>query len=132
MGGLFAMTRPDVGLPFFLWDERKGSFPQDSCEYDPHQRRRLWQGTALLSVAFLLSASYFHYGRWHRCSGSPPVAVAMTADLGLPKEVQQSWAAHSPYFPAAEYAAPPENCEIVQVSTAVSTQFHISRVHALF
>jgi hypothetical protein len=34
----------------------------------------------------------------------------------LPKEVQQAWAAHSPYFAAAEYKPPPEHCEIIQVN----------------
>ncbi|KAF8555585.1 acid phosphatase [Imleria badia] len=69
----------------------------------------------LLAFAIVFVATYyFHYGRWHWCSSSPPKVV--TADIGLPKEVQQAWAAHSPYFSAAEYTAPPERCEVVQVN----------------
>ncbi|KAI9456727.1 acid phosphatase [Boletus coccyginus] len=48
-----------------------------------------------------------------------PIAEDPTRDrdcgcFRLPKEVQQTWASHSPYFPFAEYTATLEHCEVVQ------------------
>ena len=105
------MTRRDAGLPLFLQGDKTGHPPHDTFEYD-HRRRRFLHGVALLTLA-LFTASYFQYGRWHWCPSAPPKVV--TTDIGLPKEVQQAWAHHSPYFPAAEYTALPERCEVVQV-----------------
>ncbi|KAG9317914.1 histidine phosphatase superfamily [Chiua virens] len=110
MGGLIAMARKDTGLPLSVQDDKIGLFPHDT----PHRQQRVWRNTALLALALLLTISYFQYGRWNRCSGSSPQVE--TAGFELPKEVQQAWAAHSPYFPAAEYVAPPDRCEIVQVN----------------
>ncbi|KAF8139078.1 histidine phosphatase superfamily [Boletus edulis] len=107
MGGLVTMSRSDDGLPLFLHDD-KTSYSQNN-----NRRRRFWHGVALLTVAFLFSAGYSQQGRWHWCSGSPH---KVNADIELPKEVQQAWAAHSPYFPAAKYATLPERCEVVQVN----------------
>lgn len=106
-----SMTRRDAGLPLFLQDDKIGHFPHDTPQYD-RRRRRFLHVVAFLTLA-LFTASYFQYGRWHWCSGPPPKIV--TTDIGLPKEVQQAWAAHSPYFAAAEYKVPPERCELVQV-----------------
>lgn len=116
-----AMTRRDAKLlPLFLQGDKTAHLPHDPPQYD-QPRRRLWHGVAFVTLALLISASYFHYGRWHWCSGSPP--ETMTTGLGLPKEVQQAWAAHSPYFPAGDYIAPPERCEIVQVCYSRSDSF---------
>jgi len=112
MAGPPAMTRQDAGLPLFLESDKIDHLLPDTPPYD-HRRRRILHGAAFLTFAFLLSATYFQYLRWHWRSGPPPEIV--TADVGLPKEVQQAWASHSPYFPAAEYTAPPEGCEAVQV-----------------
>ena len=35
--------------------------------------------------------------------------------LGVPQSVQQTWAMFAPYYPADQYAAPPEGCSIDQV-----------------
>lgn len=35
--------------------------------------------------------------------------------LGFPKELQQSWAQYSPWFPAATYVPPVVGCQVVQV-----------------
>jgi len=108
------MTRHDAGLPLFLEGDKIGHFSHDTSgsPYD-HCRRRFFHGIAFFTFAFLLSATYSQYPRWHWCSGPPSEIV--TADVGLPKEVQQAWAGDSPYFPAAEYTAPPKRCEVVQV-----------------
>lgn len=116
MGGLVAMTRRDTGLPLFLQDDKTSPSPYNTS----HHRRRLLQGVAFLTLALLFSASYFQYG-WYWCSSAPH--EIMTTHVGLPKEIQQAWAAHSPYFPAAEYIAPPERCEIVQVQYSRSDSF---------
>jgi len=112
MGSPPAMTRHDTGLPLFLEGDKIGYLPHDTSPYD-HRRRRFLHGIALLAFASLLSTTYSQYPRWHWRSGPPPKIV--TVDVGLPKEVQQAWAVHSPYFPAAEYTVPPEGCEVVQV-----------------
>ena len=106
MGVLAAMSRSE--LPLFL--------PDDKLAHSPHDispRRGRWlRRTAWLTLALLLPVGYFQYGR-HWCSSQP--LEIMTTGIGLPKEVQRAWAAHSPYFPAAEYIAPPKQCEVVQV-----------------
>ena len=117
MGGLLAMTRRDAGLPLFLQGDKILGHPP--IEHDL-RRRRFLHGVTLLTLA-LFTASYFQYGRWHWCTA--PLPKIVTTDIGLPKEVQQAWATHSPYFPAAEYTAPPERCEVVQVSYSVPARF---------
>ncbi|KAG6373912.1 hypothetical protein JVT61DRAFT_6065 [Boletus reticuloceps] len=107
---------------WFCYDAT-GYLPHDTSQNN-HRRRRFWHGAALLTIAFLFSTGYFQQGRWHRCSGSPP---KVNADIELPKEVQQAWAAHSPYFPAAEYATPPERGEVVQVYHSRSDSFSYLR-----
>lgn len=85
--------------------------------------RRSLHGTAWLALALLFSASYFfqYQRRYGGCSGSPrEIDVPATLGIGLPKEVQQTWAQYSPYFPAAEYLPPPERCEIIQVECSRS------------
>jgi len=106
------MTHHDAGLPLFLESDKTGYFPHDASPYN-HRRRRFFHGIAFFTFAFLFSVTYFQYPRWHWCSGPTPEIVI--ADVGLPKEVQRAWAAYSPYFPAAEYTAPPKRCEVVQV-----------------
>lgn len=38
-----------------------------------------------------------------------------SACLNVTRDVQQSWSMYSPYFPAADYVAPPASCQINQV-----------------
>ena len=107
------VARLDERLPLFLQSDKAGRFPHDASQYD-HLRRRLLYRVALLAFAIVFSASYyFHYGRRFWYLNSP--REIMSTDIGLPKEVQQAWAAHSPYFSAAEYIPPPARCEVVQV-----------------
>ncbi|KAH7909640.1 histidine phosphatase superfamily [Hygrophoropsis aurantiaca] len=39
-----------------------------------------------------------------------------TPSLGFNQTLEQTWAQYSPYYPAAEYVAPPDGCSIIQVN----------------
>ncbi|KAH7923636.1 acid phosphatase [Leucogyrophana mollusca] len=39
-----------------------------------------------------------------------------TPSLGFNQTLEQTWAQYSPYYPAAEYTAPPDGCSIIQVN----------------
>ncbi|KAF9226940.1 phosphoglycerate mutase-like protein [Gyrodon lividus] len=115
-GGSVAMSREEATLPLFVHCD-KPSRP-DHTHLDTWSSsywNRYFRGVALLALAFFLSAGYFRYGHWYHFP-SPQLGIVVTTGIGLPKEVQQAWAAHSPYFAAAEYKVPPENCEITQVN----------------
>ncbi|KAH7887299.1 phytase [Phlebopus sp. FC_14] len=101
-----------ASLPFFVF-QGEPSPPPDACSQNWARLLRCFRAGALLAVGLFVSASYFQYSRWHRCS-SPRLIVE--DGVGLPKEFQQTWAAYSPYFAAADYDAPPGDCEITQAN----------------
>ncbi|KAI0650867.1 phytase [Trametes meyenii] len=45
-----------------------------------------------------------------------PLSLREAPALGVSRYVQQSWSMYSPYFPAAEYKAPPAGCKVNQVN----------------
>ncbi|KIJ69719.1 hypothetical protein HYDPIDRAFT_35196 [Hydnomerulius pinastri MD-312] len=110
------MNRGDEDLPLFVihGGPRFSEYTQQDKGLRSYGNRCL-RSAALLVLGFFVSASYFQYGHWHSCL-SPRLELAVTSGVGLPKELQQSWAAYSPYFATEEYRAPPENCEIIQVN----------------
>ncbi|KAI5983106.1 phytase [Pisolithus albus] len=79
-----------------------------------NHRRRFLRCAFLVVLGVILSASYFQYGRWHSCP-SPPLVFEDVAPVP-PEAFQRTWAAYSPYFPAAQYESPPDNCIITQVN----------------
>lgn len=88
-----------------------------------HWKWRSARGISLtvMGIMMIVSASYFQYGRWQSCHS--PSLVLQTGD-GLPTEAfQQTWAQYSPYFPAAEYRPPPDQCIITQVRSAYQSTF---------
>ncbi|KAH7923634.1 acid phosphatase [Leucogyrophana mollusca] len=70
-----------------------------------------WTSLALILFVGLLGHEY----RSSRCSSQSRSDVPTAPSLGLPQKLQQAWAAYSPYFPAEEYKAPPNQCDIVQI-----------------
>ncbi|KAI6032303.1 phytase [Pisolithus microcarpus] len=79
-----------------------------------NQRRRFLRCASLVVLGVIVSASYFQYGRWHSCP-SPPLVFEDVAPVP-PEAFQRTWAAYSPYFPAAHYESPPDNCVVTQVN----------------
>ncbi len=43
----------------------------------------------------------------------------ITPKLPIAQHEQQSWAQYSPYFPTAQYKAPPHGCVVTQVSSSM-------------
>lgn len=87
----------------------------DRTNYDSYRvRRRFLQCASLVVLGVILSVSYFQYGRWHSCR-SPHLVFKDVAPMP-PEAFQRTWAAYSPYYPAARYTSPPDNCIITQVN----------------
>jgi hypothetical protein len=48
------------------------------------------------------------------------VTVNYRTPADFPPTMPQSWAQYSPYYPAAMYEAPPQGCDVIQVSLHVT------------
>ncbi|KAH7887292.1 histidine phosphatase superfamily [Phlebopus sp. FC_14] len=68
-----------------------------------------------LVLGRFIFTSYLQSGHRWRASLSAQQA-AWTNSGALSKEFQQTWATYSPYFAAADYIPPPEDCRIIQVN----------------
>ncbi|PCH40555.1 phytase [Wolfiporia cocos MD-104 SS10] len=56
------------------------------------------------------------HGWWEQPAGPRNTSSDVTTvGLDVPENIQRSWGQYSPYFPAANYVAPPRGCNITQV-----------------
>ncbi len=75
---------------------------------------------ATMAFSILASLLFVCYA-YARAVPHPHIPFRDTsACLNVTRDVQQSWSMYSPYFPAADYVAPPASCQINQVCATSS------------